>query len=319
MTDEIVVSVIGRPEKHTGGGNTNTPPLYSDSEYSVLETQDLKTQKHTKNRKWIFTINNYSDEEVKNLKNIFEKNNRKYIMGYEVAPTTGTPHIQGYMESKNAVTFTTMKGYNGRMKLIMAKGSIIQNYNYCSKEGNFITNITDEDLMPKGRKSKKKKENELWLEQYKNDILDEEYGEDIKWKDWQKEIINILDSKPDKRSIYWYYSEDGNKGKSYLCKYLTLTRKVIICSGKQADIFNQVKLCLDEMIAPEIILLDIPRTNNEYVNYSAIESLKNGCLYSGKYEGGQVLIKTPHIIAFSNELPNIKAMSSDRWKIKEIL
>jgi len=60
------------------------------------------------------------------------------IVGNEVAPTTGTPHQQGY------VLFSTKRRLSAIQKLLptahlsTAKGSPSQNKAYCSKEGHFI-------------------------------------------------------------------------------------------------------------------------------------------------------------------------------------
>ena len=69
---------------------------------------------------------------------------------------------------------------------------------------------------------------------------------------------------------------------------------------------------------PEIILLDIPRASKDFINYGAIEQLKNGCLYSGKYEGGDCIFPHPHVICFANEEPDKDMMSKDRWDIIKI-
>lgn len=69
---------------------------------------------------------------------------------------------------------------------------------------------------------------------------------------------------------------------------------------------------------PKIIICDIPRTNLEYINYGAIESIKNGMIYSGKYEGGQCIFDNPHVVVFANELPDGSKMSRDRWRIHYI-
>ena len=49
-----------------------------------------------------------------------------------------------------------------------------------------------------------------------------------------------------------------------------------------------------------------------------LEQIKNGMIYSGKYEGGQCLFESPHIVIFANSKPEIENMSIDRWNIKEI-
>ncbi len=47
---------------------------------------------------YIFTLNNYTDENIHQLKEL----NLKYlVIGYEIAPKTKTPHLQGYLEFLN--------------------------------------------------------------------------------------------------------------------------------------------------------------------------------------------------------------------------
>lgn len=55
-----------------------------------------------------------------------------------------------------------------------------------------------------------------------------------------------------------------------------------------------------------------------YVSYEAIESVKDGIFFSGKYESGMTIFNQPHIICFANFAPDIGKMSSDRWKIFEL-
>lgn len=44
---------------------------------------------------WCFTLNNYTLKEYEALQN---QECRYLLMGKEIAPTTGTPHIQGYIQ-----------------------------------------------------------------------------------------------------------------------------------------------------------------------------------------------------------------------------
>jgi len=47
-------------------------------------------------RNWVFTLNNYTDDDIDRLANPYEQ--VKYIAyGKEIAPTTETPHLQGYL------------------------------------------------------------------------------------------------------------------------------------------------------------------------------------------------------------------------------
>lgn len=65
-------------------------------------------------------------------------------------------------------------------------------------------------------------------------------------------------------------------------------------------------------------ILDIPRANKNCISYKSIESIKTGLIYSPKYEGGQAVFNSPHIIIFSNYPPEIQNLSLDRWEIFEI-
>lgn len=265
-----------------GGGNTSSPP---------------SSTAFKKSRKFCFTLNNWTDLEYGTINQTLLPMCKHWIIGKEIGEQK-TPHLQGYLEFKNPRSFNTIKKICGRIHIERAKGSLKDNYIYCSKEGDFATNIdmrTPQEIM-------------------KEEILEDEYP-NITWKPWQKEIIELLEKRPDRRKIYWYWDRTGNIGKSYLCKYLALTKDVIICEGKKADIFNQVKTCIDEKRTPKIILCDVPRTAQEYLNYGAIEQLKNGMMYSGKYEGGQCIFKIPHVIAFANAPPDESKMSMDRWNI----
>lgn len=68
------------------------------------------------------------------------------------------------------------------------------------------------------------------------------------------------------------------------------------------------------------IILDVPRSDIQYVNYSTLETLKDGIWSSGKYEGKQVRRKEKaNVLVFANDLPKVKMLSIDRWKIYEII
>lgn len=265
----------------TGGvGNTRQPPR--PKKVSI------------RGRKWCITLNNYTEEEFKNMTQVFS--DCKYIFGKEVGENK-TPHIQGYIELKNARTFKSIKKLIPRAHIEKAKGSTKQNFAYCSKDGDFISNIDFRTF--------KEKVKDRCLERYKG----------VVWKPWQKEVLEL---KNDERTINWFWDKKGNIGKTFLVKYLALTKNVILCEGKKNDIFNQVEESMKAEKLPEIVICDIPRTALDYINYGALEQLKNGMLYSGKYEGGQCFFPPPLVICMANEKPKLEALSEDRWNVVEI-
>lgn len=86
-------------------------------------------------RSCCFTYNNYTEESIKN---ILAFPDLKYvIMGKEIAPTTGTPHLQGYAEFDRQVQLKDLQPVFGH--ITRNKGNAKQNIAYCSKSGDVIT------------------------------------------------------------------------------------------------------------------------------------------------------------------------------------
>lgn len=94
-------------------------------------------------RGFVFTLNNYTEEEYQQLLEIAHLHSKKFIFGKEFAPSTGTPHIQGYIYWNNGKTIKASRDLLPKRiaNHEPAKGTPKQNYIYCSKEGNFDTNM----------------------------------------------------------------------------------------------------------------------------------------------------------------------------------
>lgn len=92
---------------------------------------------NTRSRGWCYTVNNYSDTDIDLLDDI--SNVATYLCyGKEVAPTTGTPHLQGYVYFDNAKTFSKIQKLLPKGSHIeVAKGNALENNNYCKKDGDF--------------------------------------------------------------------------------------------------------------------------------------------------------------------------------------
>lgn len=95
------------------------------------------TQTMSKCRSYCFTLNNYTEIELNALKSVpLEQNNIRYLcFGQEIAPTTGTPHLQGFLYLTNPRTMVALHrlpGF-GRAAFIRANGTPQQNRDYCIK------------------------------------------------------------------------------------------------------------------------------------------------------------------------------------------
>lgn len=83
-----------------------------------------------KARSYVFTLNNWTAEEYNK---ILELNYKYIILGDEIGES-GTPHIQGYVQFSSPTSFNTIKHHIPRSHIEKAKGSPLQNYEYCSKQ-----------------------------------------------------------------------------------------------------------------------------------------------------------------------------------------
>lgn len=89
-------------------------------------------------RRWSFTLNNYADADVQRLGDhelLGGLGVRYLIVGREVA-STGTPHLQGYVELTKCVRASYLKKLvvTGGIHCERSGGSAEQNIEYCSKE-----------------------------------------------------------------------------------------------------------------------------------------------------------------------------------------
>lgn len=254
-------------------------------------------------------MNNWTSEDYARVVTfVTKKSVAAWIFGKEEGEE-GTPHLQGYVRFKNHVRFTTIKNALPRAHIEKAKGSDEQNYVYCSKEGQFETNMAK----PPKRTTKAE-----MLQQVR------QLYQDVEWKPWQSELLDIISGETSPRKIYWIYDKCGNVGKTYLTKFLCLEPSTVMCQGKATDIFHMAAKMTDENILPTLFICDIPRTLQDqngtykFVSWSALEAVKNGLIASGKYEGAQLNFPYPKVICFANEKPCYDKLSKDRWQVAEI-
>lgn len=133
--------------------------------------------------------------------------------------------------------------------------------------------------------------------------------------DWQRKVINIIETEPDDRTINWFWEPHGAAGKSALCKHLVLKYDAVLLGGRSMDAFYSVD-------TPRIVVFDLTRSSNQTSNpafYETLESIKNGLLFSAKYESKAKIFDSPHLFIFSNNEPDRSMLSEDRWNIHEII
>lgn len=243
---------------------------------------------------WCFTLNNFSDDDLNSFSSIVPEYCSKAIIGKEVGES-GTPHLQGYIFFKTKRRPKSVFKFSDKIHFEKARGTPLENFNYCSKDGDIFLNIG----FPRPLKK-------LPCE------------DDMDW--WQCEICEWCEQEPDDRTIHWYWSEEGSIGKTTFAKYLHRKYGAICLGGKSADMKNGViEYQKANGTLPSFVIINLPRSfDSNYLSYTGIEEIKDMFFYSGKYEGGMVDGNSPHVLIFSNEEPNKNEMSKDRWHIVEI-
>lgn len=88
-------------------------------------------------KNYTFTLFNYTPMDVALLKALPV---RYIIFGFEVCPDTKKEHLQGYLVLRKEKTFTACKNFVGisHIHLEIARKDSLANYDYCSKDKNFI-------------------------------------------------------------------------------------------------------------------------------------------------------------------------------------
>jgi len=124
---------------------------------------------------------------------------------------------------------------------------------------------------------------------------------------WQSALLDRLTAPADDRTIFWVCDPAGAAGKTTFSNYLVRNHGATILAGKAADMFYAYDM-------EPIIIIDIPRADNqEYLNYGAIEKLKDGVFFSGKYNSAlKVRDANAHVVVFSNHPPDLSKWTSDR-------
>lgn len=245
---------------------------------------NTKTLRVQQSKRWCFTFNNYTLEDLQFIINDCNKRGMHYIIGEEIGKVEQTPHLQGYIESDKKFRWSELK-WQKTIHWEKCKGNRQENIDYCTKDGKIYYSRTLAPIMC-------------------INVL----------RPWQQNVVDtIINNPPDGRTVYWYHDECGCQGKSALCKYLYVKHKIpTIHGGKLSDIVNFI---FNIPIMPNCLCIDIPRNNQNHISYSAIECILNGMIFNTKFETGVKVFNPPHIIVFSNCLPDIGAMSYDRWKI----
>lgn len=294
-------------------------------------------------RSFVFTVNNYSEQTIIELKAV--KGYQYIVLGKEVAPTTGTPHLQSFIYFKEAKTLSSViKLLNKSCPSVkhihveQTMGTNQQAIDYCKKDKpasdiiEYGNQPVDKSVNLAQNKSKSIIADIKEGKQLKQIVEDNEglylrYGKNIEklydmyrpkpnnqlieLRPWQQQLEIILNGDTSDRTIHWVYDPVGNNGKTKLSNHMVSSNGYIrLTNGKTADIAYAWN--------GENVIFDYSRSQEDSINYGIIEDIKNGSVFSTKYNSISKSYKSPVVCIMANFLPNLNKMSIDRWQIYTI-
>lgn len=294
---------------------------------------------------WCFTINNYDEPTTAHLDSLFDAGSVSYLVyGRELAPSTGTPHLQGFAILNDAVRRSRAKSLlspslGGHFE--PKRGSTTAASEYCKKDGNY-SEFGTVPAAGQGRRSDWESFREFVLAEpghisdrllfakfphlyarYRDGLHDFVRlvrpdpvlvgNDDVPRDNWQSELYEILMDTPDPRKISFVVDPTGNTGKSWFCQFMMThhgDETQVLCVGKRDDLACSV------MNGKRIYLFDVARGQLEHFQYCVPEMIKNRMVYSPKYKSQmKILDELPHVVVFTNEEPDMQALSIDRYHV----
>jgi len=291
-------------------------------------------------RNWCFTINNYDEDNLDQLRQCI-KMGARYCLFQQEKGESGTPHIQGFISFNSQKRLNSVKTLVGnRAHLIVAKGSPQQNRTYCSKESSRIQDTECEEYgeIPAGQgvncplkalqqavADGNRDQESLRLlfptvcARYPRFVIETIKDNtplptvpDHELYEWQQRLSSILDEPPNDREIIFVYDPDGNAGKTHFAKWYCRKHpktSQYLEPGKKADMAYTISTEATH------VFINVTRQQVEHLQYSFLESLKDGLVFSPKYESGMKYLKPMHVVVMMNQMPDMNMLSSDRYVI----
>lgn len=250
-------------------------------------------QLNQKARGWCVTVNNYTEEDLAHLRMV---DCQYSIVGKEIAPTTGTPHLQCYFYWTNARSFNMVKTLFRDWHLEKAKGNSFQNYEYCAKEGDF------EERGPRP-KDPRKGGGDTQIARWEDAVAfakagkKEEIPADLQvryyntWNRIHTDAVLSGVAQDTEEQMLWYWGPSGT-GKSRTAR------------EEHPDCY--LKMCnkwWDAYAGQEVVLLeDLDRDHSKLVHYLKIWA--DRYRFPAEIKGGSIFIRPKLIIVTSNYHPS---------------
>lgn len=293
-------------------------------------------------KNWCFTLNNYNEDDLSRLSiasDVLPKASVAYLLYQEEVGEAGTPHLQGF------ITFSTKKRIGPVKKVVgdrahveVAKGTPDANRIYCTKTKSRVpgtepviygvfpgckgqrTDIESyRDACQDGSMTKKRALDEFpniaakyprFIKTCIDTYLPLPPLEDHPLRPWQTTLKELLLGEPNDREIIFVIDTIGNQGKTWFakrhcrdfpdtCQYME--------PGKKADMAYALEPGINTLF------VNVTRQQVDHLQYSFLEAVKDGMVFSPKYESGTKYLAKMHVVVMMNQEPDRSFLSEDRY------
>ena len=288
-------------------------------------------------KNWAWTLNNYTEEDVNRL-SVAHNEVQYLIFGREVAPDNGTPHLQGFVQLKRKLSLAAVKRILSQRAHVEVARNVPAAIEYCKKDDENFVEIGElsggagsrndleqfKDAVKGGLQSLREvreahsevyARHTRWCLEYMQDHAPAKELPNHELRPWQAELKTRLDGEADDRTIEFVVDTEGNQGKTWFAHWYAnqCDDCQVIQPGKKAD----MAYCLDSTI--RVLIMDAPRSKQgEFVQYDFLEDVKNGYVFSTKYESRVKQLQRCHVVVLMNEDPDLSKLSVDRYKITRL-
>lgn len=282
-----------------------------------------------KNKSWLFTLNNYTEEDIQAIK-AWSTEVSRIRVAKEVGER-GTPHLQGKVVFKHAKRLSALKKLHNKISWHAKQSAGEDDFLYVMKaDSECIIDVNNakqgerndlkaayariaagesafEVALDTGKPLRMLQDMEIEVKRRK--VVPSKI---VELRPWQQVIWDKLQQEPHDREIIWVVDEQGGQGKTAFAQYIHAHLKAFYTNGgKHADIAHAYDY-------EPVVIFDFARSAEEYVSYALIEQMKNGLLFSPKYNSTMKRFPRPHVVVFSNFQPDRSKLSEDRWDVHQL-
>lgn len=321
---------------------TNGPQINANLRYSSNPPTCGRSDR------WLFVLNNYTEAEVLKLTNRLTGSERvKYVVfGKEIAPTTGTPHLQGFIIINYRINLAGIiklfdvkrNGVNPVHFRISTCKDVNDAAEYCKKDGDVFEHGTlpaasiqgrDTDLLAcitamKAGMINPSEIRERFPGTYSRhrQLLLELVRDYRRPRDcvlyplriWQADLYCLLRRPTNDRTVIFVVDPVGNSGKTWFHRYyrwLHPENSQMIPNS----CFRDMAYMLEEDTTT--LFVDVRRADHK-VEYMFLEAVKDGEVDATKYNSHVKKLGPCHVVVFMNRQPSMEELSLDRYKIIDL-